>query len=292
MIRKLLILLLVPFAVFVQAKDAPKKSAHIGFSPSMFRVSLDSGQADGTINVINLSDKAKRVALDVKPWELAVDSTVLELPSSEDSLDQWMIINPTDFMIESQASRSIRWAIMPRVQLPNGEYRVMIYLTEMGDPEDKRPLQLNYRFGLPVYVTVGDANRIGVLDDIVINVEDKLKPKFGLTISSIGNAHVRIRGSYGLWDKTLWPGEDKALAELSKTDKPSGVFSEAGVSISNLPKRPILQDTTRTIWIQPALPEEVDTPTTGKTVRELIFFLSFTLGEDTFQRVVPFTVSR
>jgi hypothetical protein len=292
MIKKLLGVLLVSVVVVANAQNAPKQSANIGFSPSMFRESLDSGQASGTINVLNMSDKEKRIVVDVKPWELDVNSAVVELESKEDSLDQWMIFNPTDFMIESEGSRSVRWAIMPRLQLPDGEYRVMIYLTEMGDPDDQRQVKVNYRFGIPVYVTVGDVQRIGMLDDIIINDNDKSKPMLGLNISSTGNAHVRIRGSYGLWDKSLWPGENKALAELSMADNQLGVYSEAGVLISKLPKRPIIQDTNRTIWIQPTLPDDIDTQQNTNTIRELVFFVSFTLGEDTFQRVVPLTVSR
>jgi P pilus assembly chaperone PapD len=287
MIKKSLIFLLVSYAILAGANAKSEMSANISYSPSKFEVAMDSGQASGTISLQNLTNNTKRITVNVISWALDSEGSVVALESEEDSLDQWMIINPIDVTIEAKAGRSIRWAILPRLKLPDGEYRVMAYLNEIPDQAEGAGINVSYRFGIPIYVTIGEIQRIGVLEDVTTSYKDKLKPLVGLTISSQGNAHVRIRGNYGVWEKALWPGEEAALTEIF--DKKNKKLSHEGVFIGSLPKRPILQDTTLTAWFQPEFP--IDN-SESKESRELILFLSFTLGENTFQKVVPLTVNR
>ncbi|MFQ3324428.1 MAG: hypothetical protein ACI90U_002255 [Pseudomonadales bacterium] len=285
----LLLCMLLANQSFAQKK--PSMQPHVGFSPARFNVSLDSGTVNETINVINLTDKAQRLVVEVGPWTLDESSKVVDLEPSKTSLDQWMIINPTDATIKPKETRSIRWAILPKLKPVDGEHRVMVYLTEISEKgEQESGISLTYRFGIPIYVNVGDIKRIGVLNNVKKNIDKPKTPAIGLDISSNGNAYVRIDGGYGVWEKSVWPGEESALDALIDAEGIVNPQYANNSVLAGIPDRPVLPGHTRTIWFQPLIPElDAKLYKKGSKV-DLMIMLSFSLGETEYKRAVPLSV--
>jgi fimbrial chaperone protein len=225
--------------------------ARLAISPERYQVSFDArGAKTQSLLVKNLSNETITVQLSIANWELDQENKVQVIPPTEDSLDQWLVVNPLQVTIPPDTPQTIRWAIVPRKDPAPGEYRAIIFIEEeLADREPSKvpSVRMKMRFGIPVYGQVGepiDKTEVGAV------TLDPFGAKVLVEVSNIGNRHARFRGSYSVWPTADFPGTDRALAKMKRFDPKDDLFT-----LKSLSEVVVLPENTRQLSIEPQLPE-------------------------------------
>jgi hypothetical protein len=260
---------------------AQQPPAQIAVSPPRIELELAGRPVREHFRLSNLGNEPVDVQVSVANWDLDEQNQVRLLPPTEQSLDQWMIMNPTRFTVMPGESQVVRIGIRPRVRPAPGEHRAMVYFTQQpsGEHVDDR-LHILFRFGAAVYAYVGNVTRRGTLLGVSQDSDDR-SPRFLFDVESQGDAHVRLNGQYVVWPESVYPGRPGTLI----LDGPGGTSTRlppSAAAAGRLPTTPVLPGSRRNLplAIAPALPA-------GAYVLDV----KGQLGEKDLARAVPFTVS-
>lgn len=238
--RWLLPLLIAALPAVAQQKPTPQ----VGISPSRFELEIGARPTLESLRVINLGDQPLEIQVSVANWTMDEDSQVTVVAPTEQSLDQWMVINPLRFTIPPQQSQAVRFSIRPRVMPEPGEHRAMIYLNQiLSEDSAGRGVRFRFQYGVAVYGYAGEIRRVGRLH----GVEAKEGPRFDFDISSEGNAYVRMEGQWTLWPAGAYPGAERT-ERITGDEAP---FPEAVIQAGDLPSLPVLAGTRRTLRLAP-----------------------------------------
>ena len=101
--------------------------AQIAVSPSRFEIEIGPSPTTEALRVFNFSDRPVDVQASVAHWELDRNSRVVIVEPTEQSLDQWIVMNPLRFTIPAGGSQTMRFSIRPKTAPDPGEHRAMIY---------------------------------------------------------------------------------------------------------------------------------------------------------------------
>lgn len=230
----------------------------VGFSPPRFELEWDGKGSTESLSVLNVSDTPLSVAVTLGNWDLDEENRNRELPPTEQSLDQWMIVNPLQFTIEPGGSQTVRFAIRPRVQPAPGEHRAMIYLAEQPAEADdgEQALRVSFNFGIPVYLHVGEKTREGTLHSVAL--DNATAPRLlEIDFSSTGTAYARLDAHYMIWPRSAYPGDKKAAATISAmaAEPDTAGREQGGPVFARLPGTPVLPGYRRTLQLPITLPD-------------------------------------
>lgn len=223
--------------------------AQVGLSPQILDITLDGTANSQAFRLFNYTAEDKNVKVRVANWTMDGDGKVSEIPTTEQSLDGWLVINPLEFTVKAGQNQVVRVAARPAVALAPGEHRAMVYFEEQ--PQDKAPgaattLRTVFRFGAAVYGHVGPVERKGVLVGLEVAASSAV-----LQLRNDGNATSRCGGSFAIWRKADFPGDAKtaAIAKVGTADAelPPGV-----VQAGRLPTDAVLPGATRHVSFETA----------------------------------------
>lgn len=253
--RRLFALLAVSFGICVASPPAAT-ALEIAVSPARFELNIDNKRKTQTLEIVNSSDRPVEIGIDLANFDLDENNQLRVLPPTEQSLDQWIAINPTHVKIPANGRRTMRFAIRPQVEPQIGEHRAVIFLNEDKTNTTPDGIQFKFRLGVVVYAQVGKADRSSVLHAVASDAR-------GLTldIQNTGNAHARFRGLYAIWDAASYPGDAAAeslLRNIQQTRKLSeDVVAPGSLDAGVIAETPVLPGARRTI-VQ-ALPDAAKT---------------------------------
>jgi len=218
--------------------------AQVGISPRTLDVVLDEDGRSHSFRLFNLGKQTYQVKVSVTNWTMDENSEVQLIPSTAESLDQWMIVNPLSFDIPPGESQTVRVGFRPQMALPQGEYRALVYFEQQLPPDDKpdtKQLRSLFRLGAAVYVHVGEVVALANIDQVNI-VGDQAQ----VSITNLGNTHVRLDGQWSAWRADAYPGAaiTHQIPGLGKNDI---LLPEGVVSAGWLPRTPVLPGHTRTL---------------------------------------------
>lgn len=223
--------------------------AQVGLSPQILDISLDA-PASQAFRMFNYTAEDKVVKVTVVNWTMDADGNVTTIPTTEQSLDGWLVINPLEFTVKAGQNQVVRVAARPAVKLTPGEHRAMVYFEEQ--PQDKAPgaattLRTVFRFGAAVYGHVGPVERRGELTAF------NARPEAGeLTLRNDGNATSRCSGTFAIWRKADYPG-DAATTLIPKAGTEEAQLPPGVVGAGRLPTGAVLPGATRRIAFDYAL---------------------------------------
>jgi hypothetical protein len=274
----LVLALMLLVGAVAHAADPPPM---IAVSPSRFELEIGSTPNVQSLRVFNFGSRAVEVQVKLATWDLDEKNQVRLVEPDEQSLDQWVIINPLRFSIPPGKSQSVRFSIRPRVRPEPGEHRAMIYFDQvLPEALADEQMRVKFRVGVAIYGTVGEVKRSGVLHSV--ELEQGSNPvSAGLQISSVGTAHVRIDGHFSIWPASAHPGLESGDRNFN-LDVPDAVLPEAVVGAANLPGIPVLAGDCRQVWFSAGEPLPAG---------EYILDLDFALGDNEYDRALPFSVS-
>lgn len=258
-------------------------SIDLVISPPLLEFEVGEKNRTQSLKISNFGSKPAKVKISVFNWRLDEKNSVELIPPTEQSLDQWMFINPIEFTLPAKGQQTVRFGIQPRVQPEPGEHRAIIYFDSVGEESAvaSQGIAVKGRLGIAAYGYVGEPDRIGVLNGVTVDTQGR--PRVLFDISSQGNANVRMRGQYAIWPAQQFPGaqQTKAIPNLDNLnaaqDLPKPILS-AGSLIS----LPILPGTRRQVPLQ--LPEKLPP---GNYVLDL----NGELGKTTIDQSLPFVVT-
>ncbi len=255
--KKVLLLLIIAVLTMTAnayAEDAPPPG-QIGVSPSMLELSIGSKPVNESLKIFNLKKKTTKINVEVYNWTLDENNDVKLLPPAEQSLDQWMIINPKSFVLEAGKSQVVRLSIRPPVKPSPGEHRAIIYFTEekmeTAEAGEEAPVEVLFKLGVGVYANADPVKNAASLSALTF---DKSGNTLKASIANKGNVHSRLIGTYSIWKKAAFPGIK--TAEKLTSDGTEGKSPEGLVASGQLNQTPVLPGHTRTIVTRlPGMPE-------------------------------------
>jgi len=266
-------LALFAFGFPATAANGPVPPAQIGVSPARIELEVGSQPTTESLSVVNFGDAPVEVQASVLHWDLDERNEVRTIAPTEQSLDQWIVINPLRFTVPAGGSQTVRFSVRPRVAPEPGEHRAMIYFTQQLEPDGERQIRVRFRVGVAVYGQVGEVRRNGTLHAVKV-IDGTNPPEARFDLSSDGSANVRMLGRYAVWRAEDYPGVQPAL--------PTDELPVGALLGGALPSRPVLPGTRREIILQ----------TTGSLEPgRYVLDLRGTLGESPVDRAVPFTVA-
>ncbi len=218
----------------------------IAVSPPKFELAIGESPVNEALKVFNFGDEPAEIEVSVHHWSLDADNRVELLPPTEQSLDQWIVINPVRFAVPPGGSQTVRFSIRPKVRPEPGEHRAIVYLQQMPkvDPAAARSMQVVGRLGVAVYGYAGEVERRGEIHRVRVEAEGPV-PLALFDVSSRGSAHVRMRGHYTVWPAGLYPGADATGPVATNGAEPD--VPEGAIEVGYLPNLPVLPDSRRTL---------------------------------------------
>ena len=228
--------------VAIASLVAAPANTQLGVIPPRVEMTIGSRPGTESIRVFNVGDEPSEIRVSVYNWEMDQDNQVRIVPPTEQSLDQWIAINPLSFTIPPGESQTVRFSVRPRVEPEPGEHRAVIFFEEVKPrrmPDDETLVY--FRVAVVVYGYAGEIERKGSLD--TVRVEGS---SVELDLSSVGTAHVRLDGQYAIWPADLYPGAD-STERVSEPHDPQAVRPGPVLETGTLPTLPVLAGTRRTI---------------------------------------------
>ncbi len=232
------------------AERANSDRAEVGISPPFLDINFEQAQKTQALRLFNLSGKKINVRVSVQPWQQSESGAVAFVPSSEDTIDQWVVLNPAKFSLTAGKSQVVRFSLRPAVQLPPGEHRFMMIFDEEeqadlieSDGEAQGAMQALFRIESAVYVQVGEPVRTGT-----IGLKQSSAKQLELSLSNTGNANTRIRGQAAIYPAVDYPGE-AATTELPGVQNPDFVLPKGAIRMQLIPASPALPGNTRPVFI-------------------------------------------
>jgi hypothetical protein len=282
---------------WVSSNSSAYASVDIAVSPPYLEFEIGKLSRTQSFKLVNFSKKAVKVRVSVNHWMLDEQNKVKILPPTEQSLDQWLIINPLEFTIPAQGEQTVRLGVSPRVQPELGEHRAMVYFS--SEPEEA-PVQggvmVKGRLGAAVYGYVGDLKRVGTLHGVSVNATSK-KATAVFDITSSGRNNIRMKGQYAIWPAAQYPGAaatqlipnlddflnpaDKPPEKSEKSKKSEAMLPKGLLEAGLLPLLPVLPQTRRQLSLQFQKPLPPG---------QYVLDLNGTLGETPIDKGIPFEV--
>jgi fimbrial chaperone protein len=231
------------WVVVIAAFANPYAHAQIAYNPQLFDIPLDHPGATYAFRLSNLSKDDKQVKVTIANWEMDDNNEVRVIPGSEQSLDQWIVVNPGDFVLKAGASQAVRFSVRPAIPLSPGEHRAMIFFDEVLPPQDpgKHALHGRFRIGAAVYGQVGTATRTGTIREI--RADDH---SLSIRVASDGSSNARFKGQFTVWKKQDYPGLDK-VPVYPDIDKPDFKLPAGPLRAGTLPNNAVLPGTERNV---------------------------------------------
>ena len=87
----------------------PIPPARVAVSPSKFEIEIGAKPTTQALRLFNLGDERVEVQVTVATWELDEANRVQVVEPTEQSLDQWIVINPLRFEIPAHESQTVRF---------------------------------------------------------------------------------------------------------------------------------------------------------------------------------------
>ncbi|AKG22145.1 fimbrial biogenesis chaperone [Calothrix sp. 336/3] len=229
----------------------PSVSAmEVSVSPPRVEVEINGKQTrTKPIKIINLSNEPVDIKVYVRNWTMNEKNQLQEASSDEQSLDQSIVFTPAKFTIPPRGSQIIRFAVRPKVKPVPGESRAVLFVEEIL-PENKKSDNIPTvgRFGVVIYGFSGEIKRIASLNSATVSSQgSSIQASFDILNS--GNAHVRMKGQYAIWQATKYPGakSTQSISNLGnvKSKLPANIL-EAG----NFELPPILPNHRRQLLLE------------------------------------------
>jgi hypothetical protein len=273
-------LALIATALPATAQQAVHPPAVVAVSPGKFDIEIGNRPTVQSLRLFNLGDKEVEIQASVANWVLGEDNRVEVVAPTEQSLDQWIVINPLRFKIAPRSSQTVRFAVRPRVEPEDGEHRAMLYFEEvLPEERNEGEVYVNFKVGVAVYGNAGDVRREPEMHGIeVVSDHRVLAARFDL--SSHGNAHVRMAGQYAIWPVNAFPGVS-SVAPIADAGQPEAILPPGVLAAGKLPAIPVLAGTRREVplVVQHSLP-----------AGEYVFATLGAVSGDEFREAVRFVV--
>lgn len=168
----------------------------VGISPQLFEVSLDEPLATHAYRLHNLGQRDVRATVRVIHWTLDESGEMVELPTSDESIDRWLVVNPMHVDLPAGETRAVRFSFRLARPMPPGEHRAALVFEEVPGERGERDggtLSLSTRFRITsaIYASTGEVVRGGEIESLALSARELL-----VVARGEGNGHARFSAHY------------------------------------------------------------------------------------------------
>lgn len=263
------LLVVITLLVTPKVNAAQNLEPKLAISPSRIEISPEK-KATESITVLNLGSKPMEVEVNVQNWDFDNNNNYRALPPNEQSLDQWLIINPVRLKIPAKSQQTVRLAVRPRVEPEAGEHRAMVFFRQLND--QGKDINFKFNVGVPIYAYFGEVKREAELFGMEF---DPIKLQFVFDIASKGNAYVRPEGVF-IAMKAADAGTDTELLERLDLNKMS-VDNLQALAGGKLAAKPVFAGTRRQVISSVPIKEIVNEP--------YVVAIKATIGDRTIEEI-------
>jgi hypothetical protein len=192
-------------AATVLAPDSA--SANLSVSPQIIELTSRRGQAQGTVLVTNQGEKPFVSKTYAVPFHYDREDGFKELKSSPNDLTPYLQFSPSELTVPELDKRRVRFITRLAPNLPDGEYRAMIF-TEMTQPTEVKEVDSSNqitlvtnilpRIGVAVYVRKGNVSPKLNIDSFRF---DATKQQPQILVKNTGKASAFVGGTWSLKQK-------------------------------------------------------------------------------------------
>lgn len=149
-------------AALLLTSAAPAAPRDGGVSVSPMMVILDTRGRPVGFDVINFSDRPATFRLDPLHAEIGPDGAQTLTPAAAQpgSAVNFLRWAPRQFEVQPGATRTIRLSARPPADLPAGEYRLHLRVTNIGPPPERPTARTEGAVGVAVHIQVAQAVRV------------------------------------------------------------------------------------------------------------------------------------
>jgi hypothetical protein len=160
---------------------APALQANVSIKPAYVEVNMDEGRPAGVFYISNLGDKEERYRINAIHFNYTEEGTLSQSLKGQYSLAPWIRFNPRELTVAPGTQRAVRFAIVPREKLTEGEWWGAMELESLAvgdivtkDEKSGRTFQLKAitKIVAPIFGTVGKPTYEGQVKDLQVRLEN------------------------------------------------------------------------------------------------------------------------
>jgi len=182
--------------------------ADVAIKPAFVEVNLSEGRPAGSFLISNVGDKEERYRVNAIHFTYTEQGALQRTETGDYSLAAWIRFNPRELTLPPNTQRAVRFAIIPRGQLPEGEYWAAMELeslavSEVTSKDDKTGRSMKLRMIAtilaPIFGTVGKPSYTGEVQDLQVAVE-KDAVLLKARVAATGTGRLGMVGDYEIAD--------------------------------------------------------------------------------------------
>jgi hypothetical protein len=176
--------------------------AGISIKPAFVEVNLEGGTPSGVFYISNLGDKEERYRINAIHFDYTEDGVLSQSQSGRYSLAPWIRFNPRELTIAPGTQRLVRFAIVPKGKLTEGEWWAAMELESLAvgnivskDEKSGNTIELKAisKIVVPIFGSVGKPTYEGQVKDLQVRIENR---EFVLKalVAATGTGRLGIKG--------------------------------------------------------------------------------------------------
>jgi P pilus assembly chaperone PapD len=188
MIRTAILLSICTLSAVLSSSAA---QAQVRISPMVIEAEANRNQAEGVINVTNITDEPFRARVYVQPFNYNRDQGFQTLSSSPTDLSPYLQFSPGELVVPPATTRRIRLIAQLPPNLPDGEYRVVVFTENLKEikttDQNGNSVKIRAKVGSTFYVRKGKVSPQLTVDSSSF---DPAKNQIKLLVRNTGQASV------------------------------------------------------------------------------------------------------
>jgi len=220
--------------------------AAIGIKPAYVEVKIDKGRPAGRFLISNLGDKLERYRINALHFTYSEEGALKQAKTGKNSLAQWIYFNPRELILPPKTQRAVRFAIVPRGKLQEGEYWASMELESLNvnvstskSEKTGRTVQLKTITAImvPIFGTVGKVKYEGLIKDAKLTTRDGAIFLRAL-VAATGTGRIGAKGRYEIRNASgqivdqgplakgyILRGSQRWFTKKMETNLPDGVYT-------------------------------------------------------------------
>lgn len=182
--------------------------AGIAVEPAYVSLDFAKGRASGRFIITNTGDKEERYRVIASYFTFSENGQLALAEPDKHSMAAWIKFNPKEFTLPPKSKRAVRYVVLPRGQVRDGQYWAAMELESLEgrnystDDGEGRTFNLKVVPSVlaPMYGSAGAINRTYEVESFEIARSDRNKRMLQLKLKNTGNAVISFVGKFAVQD--------------------------------------------------------------------------------------------